>query len=449
MRRFLGFLLLGALLLGACQPDAPGETPTAPLTVTAAPTVLAPTPTSLPESAIPVTPEALRGLFIEVWHPWQGAAGQALENQIVAFNAVNPWGIQARWRRFAGLSELQSTLRESLKGSERPDVAVLLSEQVAYWSGLQATVDLSSYFNDPVYGLSQAEIADFYPALWAQDAIGLQVWGMPAQRSARLLLYNRSWAAELGFVAPPSQAEAFREQACAAARALGNGRGGWYLDTHPMTALSWIYAFDGEIVEGQGYRFLQPANLSALVFLKTLFDDGCSWRSAEWEPIQAFSARQALFITVGMEDLPKVERAFALQGNRDAWEVIGFPGPTSFVSYGTSYALFKTTDANQLAGWLFIRWMLRPDVQAAMVKSTGFFPVTRSARQQLADYAREHPAWDQAVERLEQARAAPFLASWEQVKWMLGDGFEEIFRRGLESGQIPTILAELDRAAGK
>ncbi len=448
MRRFLCLLALGALLWGACQPNAPGGSVTPP-TVTSTSTVTAPTPTPPPESAIPVTPEALRGLFIEVWHPWQGAMGQALENQIVAFNALNPWGIQARWRRFSGLSELQSTLKESLKGNERPDVAILLGEQAAYWNEQQATVDLGPYLTDPVYGLGQAEIADFYPALWAQDTIGMQVWGIPAQRSARLLLYNRSWAAELGFRASPSHAEAFREQACAAARALGNGRGGWYLDTHPMTALSWIYAFDGKIVEGQGYHFLQPANLSAFVFLKTLFDDGCSWRHPEWEPIQAFGARQALFITIGMEDLPEVERAFALQENRDAWEVIGFPGKTSFVTYGTSYVLFKTTDANQLAGWLFIRWMLQADVQAAIVKSTGLFPVTRSARERLADYAREHPAWAQAVDQLDQARATPFLASWEQTKWMLGDGFEEIFRRGLESGQIPIILAELDQAVGR
>jgi multiple sugar transport system substrate-binding protein len=446
MRAFHLLLVLALLTLSGCQNGTPTPPPVT-ATGAATATVAAASPTSPPESVFAVTPDALRELTIEVWHPWTGAMGHLLENQIGAFNLQNPWGIQVRGRAFSGFSELQATLRESLKASEVPDLAILLSEQASEWAAQQVLVDLAPYLNDPVYGLQQAEIADFYPAIWAQDAPGLQRWGMPAQRSGRVLLYNQSWAQELGFSMPPVGPQEFRQQACAAARAAGNGRGGWYLDTHPMTALSWIYAFNGEIVEGQGYRFLQPANLSAFTFLKALFDDGCSWREAQTDPIQAFSTRQALFLTLGIEELPAVERAFASQGSRDRWRVIAFAADFSFVSYGASYVLFKTSEARQLAGWLFMRWLLRPENQAAMVKGTGFLPLTRSAFDRLSDYAAEHEAWKQAVEWLPNARPAPTLASWRQVKWMLGDGFEEIFRRGLESGQIPLILAELDRGA--
>lgn len=444
MKRQL-LLLLGLFLLAACQT---GTLTVSPIPEIATPTSITPTdsPTPPPTSAIPVTPDSLQGLFIELWHPWEGALGHLIENQASTFNASNPWGIQVRVRAFNGLAELHATLRESLKGTGRPDVAILLSEQAAQWTERESLVNLNLYINDSVYGLRQEEIADFYPPLWAQDAHGLQHWGMPAQRSARLMLYNQSWAQELGFFTPPTTPDEFREQACAAARAGGNGHGGWYLDTHPMTALSWIYAFDGDILEGNGYRFLQPANLSAFTFLKALFEDGCAWRDPQITPIQAFSTRQALFVTLGAESLPQVARAFAAQANPDRWRVIGFPGSAPFVAYGTSYVLFKTTDANQLAGWFFIRWMLRSENQAAMVRSSGFLPLTRMARQSLTDYAAEHPAWDEAVNLLESARPAPTLPSWEKTKWMLGDGFEEIFRLGLESGQIPLILAELDRA---
>ncbi|MFN3741819.1 MAG: extracellular solute-binding protein [Anaerolineales bacterium] len=444
MRRW-NLLLVGLLLLTGCQTGTPPLSPTPQIIPPTSP-IPAASPTPIPISTIPVTPDALGGLIIELWHPWQGALGHLIENQVGAFNAGNPWGIQVRTRAFHGLAELQATLREGHKGGEHPDIAILLSEQAVQWAESESLVDLSTYIHDPVYGLRQDEIADLYPPLWAQDARGRQHWGMPAQRSARLMLYNQSWARELGFSTPPASPDEFRQQTCAAARALGNGHGGWYLDTHPITALSWIYTFKGDIVEGNDYHFLQPANLSALTFLKTAFDDGCSWRDLKIDPIQAFSTRQALLITLGMEDLPKIERAFASQGNQDRWKVIGFPGSVSFVAYGTSYALFKTAEANQLAGWLFIRWMLRAENQAAMVKSSGFLPLTRSARQFLADYAGEHPAWDAAVKLLESARPAPTLSSWERTKWMLGDGFEEIFRLGLESGQIPLILAELDRA---
>nr|BAL58296.1 sn-glycerol 3-phosphate transport system substrate-binding protein [uncultured Chloroflexota bacterium] len=373
-----------------------------------------------------------------------------LENQAGAFNESNPWGLQIRARAFAGLAKLQATLRQALPQVGAPQVAILLPEQAAQWAESEKLVDLESYINDPIYGLSQQEIADFYPALWNQDVSGSRHWGMPAQRSARLMLYNQSWAQELGFFRAPRSPDEFRQQACAAARASGTPHNGWYLDTHPLTTLSWIYSFDGNILEGDHYRFLSPANLSALTFLKTLFDEGCAWRNPETDPIQAFSTRQALFITLGLESLPEVARAFAAQNSRDSWKVIAFPGATSFVSQGTSYVLFKSSDAAQLAGWLFIRWMLQAENQVAMVKSSGFFPLTRSAHAALSDYATEHPAWEQAVELLEEsARPAPALPSWERTKWMLGDGIEEIFRLGLESGQVSRILAELDRTVSE
>lgn len=447
MRKF--FLALGLLLLLACQPALGEALPAATPTLAPTPTSAAPSPTSTPQSAFAVTPETLRGLFIEIWHPWQGAAGRLFESQIGNFNATNPWGIQVRPRAFANLSELYAVLERSLGSVERPDVAVILPEHATRWAEAQQIVDLTPYLNDPLYGLTQAEIADVYPSLWAQDQIGTAHWGMPAQRSARVLLYNQDWAAELGFLQPPRTPDEFRAQACAAARSAGKGEGGWYLDTHPLTALSWIYALQGEIVEGQGYRFLTPANLAAFTFVKTLFDEGCAWRSEETPPIDAFAARQALFITVGVEEILQVERALALQSNRDRWQVMGFPAQDGarLVTYGNSYVLFKTTDANQLAAWLFVRWLLRPEAQAEMVKSTAFLPITRRGFEALRDYATEHPRWGEAVAQLDDARPAPNLASWRIVKWQLGDGFESVFRIGIPKGQIPTLLAELERAA--
>jgi len=114
-------------------------------------------------------------------------------------------------------------------------------------------VDLNPYANDPIWGFSRQEQADFYPAFWEHDLSDGKRLGVPAQRSGQLLLYNTTWARQLGFDAPPPHPKQFKEQACTAAQAnladeeAGNdGTGGWMISAEYPVMLSWIYAFGGE-----------------------------------------------------------------------------------------------------------------------------------------------------------------------------------------------------------
>jgi ABC-type glycerol-3-phosphate transport system substrate-binding protein len=62
---------------------------------------------------------------------------------------------------------------------------------------------------DPLYGLSPADLADFPAVIWNQDDVDGKRFGVPAQRTARFLLYNQSWARELGFDSPPATSAEF------------------------------------------------------------------------------------------------------------------------------------------------------------------------------------------------------------------------------------------------
>jgi hypothetical protein len=78
MRAFHLLLVLALLTLSGCQNGTPTPPPVT-ATGAATATVAAASPTSPPESVFAVTPDALRGLTIEVWHPWTGAMGHLLE----------------------------------------------------------------------------------------------------------------------------------------------------------------------------------------------------------------------------------------------------------------------------------------------------------------------------------------------------------------------------------
>ena len=178
-----------------------------------------------------------------------------------------------------------------------------------------------------------------------------------------------------------------------------DGRGGWLIDTQPMTGLSWLLAFGGGAQESNSFRFLTPENIQATRFIKGLEEDSCAWKTQNIVPLTKFVDRSALFATASLEDLPDLARAFASAGSTDKWTVLAFPGPaaSALVVYGSSYMLFDSDNPDQLAAWLFVRWLLSPENQAEWVNSAGYFPLQASTMSLLADYAAGHPQWAEAV----------------------------------------------------
>ena len=209
--------------------------------------------------------------------------------------------------------------------------------------------------------------------------------------------------------------------------------------------MAWMLAFDGGPLEGEGYRFLTPANIAAFQFVKTLSEAGCAFQLTETSPVDAFATRRALFVTGGLEDLAAQSRAFLTLPSADEWTVIPFPGTggETMAVYGSSFIVLPATDAGQLATWLFVRWMLSTDNQARWVQTTGMFPLRTSTLNLVADYAATHPQWVEAVKLLPRAQGTPRLSSWRQIRLVLGDGFDFMFR---VNEQAAVILAQMDTA---
>lgn len=415
-------------------------------------TVATASPAASAVGTLDVDAESLRGATITVWHPWFGPEASVLELQAAQFNSSNEWGITVVTVGQDNYSELFNTVSSSLAAPDKPNLIIALPEHALYWNSQSGVADWNPYVNDPQWGWGASETADFDPAFWNQDGVDGKRIGLPAQRTARFIFYNVTWARELGFDSPPASPDGFREQACAAnqfmrknADASDDGRGGWLVDADPMTALSWMLAFGGGASEAEGYHFLRPENIDAFKFTKLLYEDVCAWQG-NVNPREEFASRRALFATGALEDLSGQLRAFSAIGSVDEWTILAFPGETNdaFVVYGSSYVMLPSSDEEQLATWLFVRSLLSAENQAQWVETTGMFPLRNSTLTLLAPYASTHPQWLAAVKLLPQASFPPRRADWRLVRVAIGDGFNHMFRVNLPSGQVPTILAQLD-----
>jgi len=449
MKKIFPLFFIAAIILNACSGTNTNTTVEVAATQGGEKTQTA-EPVFETVSRLEINEEALNGLEITVWVPWYGIESDLFNTFVNEFNAQNEWGIQVSVENQVNFSNMYEVVTASLPKEEKPDLVIALPEHAQEWYADGALTDLTAYVEDPKYGIDSSDIPF---VIWNQDLTGGARVAFPAQRDTQVLLWNETWANELGFDSMPASAEDFREQSCGAQKSMltdafaeNDAIGGWLVNTGAMTAYSWMLAFDGGILEGGNYRFLTQNNIDAFKFLRELSESSCTWQSTSADPGTSFANREALFIAANLTDLPGVARAFASANSTDKWNVMPFPNDDNGVLsvYGSSYVILDSTDAEQLAAWLFVRWLTDNKQDARWVEVTHLFPLRTSTINLLSDYEKTHPQWKQAVDLLPEGELQPQLASWRTVKIMLGDGFTHMYRVNVPSGQVAAILAQME-----
>ncbi len=450
MKKIFLFLFITSIILSACGAGTPTATEESAAHITKTPRVES---TPRTTTNIKVSEAALQGLEISVWHPWYGVESSLFDSLVKEFNQTNEWGIKVSAESQVNFTNVYENVTASLPTARKPDLVIALPEHALEWDADGVVTNLTPYVEDSLYGMDTSDIPAVF---WNQDQLGERRIGVPAQRNARFLLWNKTWAKEIGFSSPPAAADDFSRQACGAQQAMlkdqlpqNDFKGGWLVNTEPMTAYAWMLAFEGGVLEGSSYRFLTPKNIEAFRFLRELSEKTCAWQEINADPILSFANREALFITASMEDLPGLARAFATANSTDKWSVIAFPGANddALIIYGSSYIILDSSEAEKFAAWLFVRWLLEKEQDARFVEATHLFPIRTSTIELLGDYTKTHPQWAQAVDLLSLGEMQPQLASWRQVKTMIGDGFTHMYRVNVPSGQVPAILAEMESIA--
>ena len=448
------FVLIACWILSACTPQLDST----PIIITATSSteiertntpIPTPTPTIIPTqvvSTIDVTLEQLADTEVEFWHPWIFETESALLSLVEQFNKENSWGISVSAQSYSG--DLGWSIQDGIPSNELPNLTVGYSSQIRDWDRRgDRIVDLNSYIDDPIWGLSPAEQADFYAVFWKDDLAGAKRLGLPVYRSAMMLFYNQSWAQELGFAAPPTTPAEFREQVCAPVADNPDQTAGWLTNLDSTTALNLLYAFGSEVVVDDVYHFATRQSEDAIVFIDDLIANACAWRPESPDIYQAFAARQGLIISSSLTELQAQVSAFSDVGNIDQWVVVPFPpinGQPVLTTYGLSQVIFQGTPAEQLASWLFIRWMNQPQQQSVWLSTTGSFSTRASTLQLMSDFSQDLPQWGQAQEMIAYSRSEPSFRSWYIARWAVQDAFNQLLQPDFLAGQIPDLLQELD-----
>ena len=402
-----------------------------------------------------VTTEDLQGVEVEFWHVWSRGTGEAIEAMAADFSATNEYGITVIPINQGGYDEQVTAMNAAINTGDLPDIVVGYNNMYLQWDAAGDVIeDLTPYVDNPSFGLTSEEIADFYPSFWASDSYGDERLGIPAQRSGQYYFYNYTWATELGFDSPPTTPAEFKEQACASAAAnnadddpANDGTGGVFFKPETSTIVGWLWAFDGEIeIPGVGYSVDTPEMLASTTFWLELLSEGCAWTPEAKYPNPEFAARLGLFFGSSIAGLPYQASDFADAGNDDVWGPIPLPtlGGTPVVDlYGPSFAMVSSTPAEQLASWLFMKWFTEPETQTTWIEASAYYPTRASALDFLGDYMESNARWADSLAYLEYGKFEPRFESYESVRQALEEAIARIAQEGFTADQIPQLLADL------
>ena len=460
------FFIVYSIILVACQ-GLPNLNHVDDKYLTASPTLkqakatstIAPTPSLQPTSQFQVEASELHNLSIYFWHSWNGAEEDAIDRLVDEFNRSNEWKIKVSSIYQGGYDDIEEKVYDAINAGNYPDIVVGYPFQAANWSSVrQIILDIDTYRSDSVWGLTADEEEAYY-SIFRIETKPPSGGGFPAQRTAQFLIYNKTWAEELGFTKAPTTPSEMKSQACAAHKAHLNDEdmendnfGGLIISTDYPTTLAWIYAFGGEIVkeDGTGYRFNSSQVSDTFKYLRALYDEGCAWVSDNRPPVAEFSERKGLFISGNLDVLSLLTSSMALVGNDDEWEVLPFPSsvnsPTIEV-YGPDYYILESTPAKQLASWIFIKWMARPENQAKLIEKNGNLALQPAVLELVDKDELTSPQWESVGELIAYAKPEPALPSWGVVRWAVGDATTQLFQWYFKADQIPGLVKLLDDTA--
>lgn len=427
------------------------HTPTSTATSSQTPTPT-PTPTATPDTALYGLIDTLdpAGTPVIFWHSYDGYAGRILDEIVAGFNETNPDGITVQALYKGNFGNLHQAVSTGLaNGGALPHLTAAFADKTLEYGA--AVVDVRPYLYHPVYGFSQAELADFFPGVLLLETA---VSGLPLHRVMELLYINEDWLASLPLAGPPQTPAQFIQAACAAAdpaQGAAQGAVGYEIEATSGNFLAWIQAFGGNVYDeaAGAFTFATPEAVAAMTMLQQLLQDGCATAARGFDYQDNFARQRTLFGPGTSRGLYFYDRAVdSYNAAPFFWSVAPLPTtaetPATLIT-GPDFNLLRTDPPAQLAAWLFLRYFFSPEVQARWAQVNDHLPARAAAAAYLSATFAENPAYAAAFQLMPYAQQPP-ASTGQYAVWQ---AMVAAYGRILAGEEATAVLRELDEIANQ
>lgn len=383
-------------------------------------------------------------VLLEFWRREGTSEAEALQQKIVAQFAQQFPAIQLQVRTFPDYQSLYAETLGAIQRNEAPDVAGAYDTWASEYYEAGALVPLDAYVASPKWGMSEAELTDFFPnflnATQFDEYAGRRLT-FPFHKSVYVLYTNLSLLNSAG-LAQPAERWSELDAHCAQVKARAK-KACMAFPTDPSLFTAMLYGQGIAPVDAVGHSKLDDRGvLDALRALERLRGTRAL---AKVEPHQArsdFLRGEVLYYVDSSSLLPTVAQAFSKGGH--SWRVSPVPqlegaSVRATTLVGSNVAILKRqgvdlTEAEvrrRVAAWLFVEFVTSSEITAlwGLDSSNGYFPLRRSVLDVPANLQKlqAQPQFAEAFRIAQEAgKTEPNVRGWQEVRQIIGDSLAEL-----------------------
>lgn len=393
------------------------------------------------------------------WHSFVSSTVPALDALIARFENEHP-NIKIKAQYVPTGDALIQKLVTAIQSKSTPDISWIHADFLEDLVKADAIYPMSEFL-DGANGLPAEDLNDIYPSLIQAASWRGTLYSLPMEATNLALLYNRELFRKAGL--DPNRPPQNWDELYSYAKKMtvdNNGDGrfdqvGFFVPVYPASGPlgSWMvwqwYPFlwqaGGEVISHDQTHVLfnNDAGVKALEFWSKVFHE-FKLNSFTIDYDVAFASQTLAMALDGPWNLPRYKD---LLKNLD-WGITWLPaGPEkqATIAGGEYLTIFKQSQYPNEA-WSFLKWILRPDIQAFWAMQSGYLPVRHAALQvpEFKAYLETNLPFKAYVEQMEMSQSpTPIDYHGLRITRFLAEGLEKS-----TVGNISPRVA-LDEAARK
>jgi multiple sugar transport system substrate-binding protein len=371
---------------------------------------------------------------ISVWA--MGAEGEKLPAMAKEFEAANP-GAKVEVTAIPWDSA-HDKFATAITAGKTPDAAMVGTT----WMGEFATQAL-----DPTPASIDKSV--FFDGAQKTTEVAGTSYGVPWYVETRLVYYRKDLAAKAGITTLPTDWAGLKAMAKAMQTKAGakfginlqaGGQGSW----QSILPFAWSNGAEVATADQKKYTFDTPEMAAAVKYYQSYFTDGIAPKQTapgSTEP-SFVDGSMPMFIS-GPWEMSAVEKLGGA-GFKAKYGVMQMPKQktaTSFVG-GSDFVVFKNSK-NRDSAWKFVQWLSDPKTQVKWYGLSTDLPSVKSAWTDPALTADANLAV--FGKQLEDAKAPPAVATWEQVISSFDSEMEKVTKTGEDpAAALKAVQAKAD-----
>jgi len=365
-----------------------------------------------------------------------GGEGEKLPILAKEFEAANP-GVKINVTAIP-FDSAHDKLATAITAGKTPDV----SQIGTTWMG-----EFASQALDPTP--ASIDKSSFFDGAQKTTEVGGTAYGVPWYVETRVVFYRKDLAAKAGITTLPTDWAGLKAMA-KAMQTKANAK--WGIDLQPggqgswqsVLPFAWSNGASVTTADDKKFTFDTPETAEAVKYYQSYFTDGIAAKQLPLNSRTAsfVSGKVPMFISGPWES----SGIDTLGGPsfKDKYGVMAMPKQktaTSFVG-GSDIAVFKASK-NRDSAWKFVQWLSDPKTQVKFYGLSTDLPAVKSAwtdpslssDTKLAVFGKQ----------LEDAKAPPAIATWEQVAAAFDTEMEKVAKSGLDPATaLKTVQSKAD-----